>query len=200
MIECLMKNRKKVFKIALTGGGALLLSFGALLLFLDRWGQNDHAAKSDAIIVLGAHVTEQGKASGALRERTLHAVKLYKRGLAAAIITTGGIGTNPPAEARVSADLAIAAGVPARAVFLEDESHSTWENAVNAARICRFHGWRRVIIVSEPYHLFRARANFRKQGLQTVVSPSPNYVFSRRLTMTSREVVLVLRDFLLRKL
>ena len=193
-------KRNKIIKLSVAGGSIFLLGFAALMLFLDRWGQSDRAENADVIIVLGAHVTEQGKASNALRQRTLQAVKLYKRGLAAKIITTGGIGTFSPAEARVAADLAIARGVPENDVLLEDKSRSTWENATNAAQICRAHGWQRVIIVSEPYHLFRARANFRRQKLETFVSPSPNYILARRLQMTAREAILVLRDAVLFKL
>lgn len=193
-------NRKKLCKIALAASSLLLLGFGALLLFLDRWGQSDRAEAAEAVVVLGAHVTEQGMASAALRERTLQATKIYNCGLAPVLITTGGTGTFPPSEARVAADLAMTQGVPRSRIFLEEESRSTWENARNAAIICRAHGWKRVIIVSEPYHLFRACANFRKQGLEATVSPSPNYAWPRRLKMTAREAVLVLRDAVLRKL
>ncbi|MBA3831726.1 MAG: YdcF family protein [Chthoniobacterales bacterium] len=61
-----------------------------------------------------------------------------------------GIGDNPPSEARVSAVIVEQNGVSARDVLCEETSTSTWENAGNAAQICRAH------------------------GLQAFASPSPN--------------------------
>ena len=175
------------------------LALAAAMLFLDRWGQRDRAQKADAIVVLGAFVNKKGQASQSLRGRALHAAALYRRGLATKIITTGGIGDNPPAEARVSAAIAMQNGVPPRDVFSEETSTSTWENAANAAEICRAHGWKRVIIVSEPFHLWRATRNFQKCGLQAFASPSRNRAPGLRLHMTLREVPAVLRDIFVRR-
>ncbi len=169
------------------------------MIFLDRWGQPDRAQKADAIIVLGAFVDKKGRASASLRGRALHAAALYRRGLAPKIITTGGVGANWPAEARASASVARQNGVPASGVLSEETSTSTWENAANAAEICRAHGWKSVIVVSEPFHLWRATRNFEKCGLRAFASPSPNRPWRLRLQMTLREVPAVLRDILVRR-
>lgn len=169
------------------------------MLFLDRWGQSDRAQKADAIVVLGAYVRPNGEASPALRNRALHAAGLYKRGLASHIITTGGLGDNPPAEAVVSADVLKEQGIAASAISSEITSTSTWENAANAAQICRENGWTRVIIVSEPFHLWRATRNFQKQGLIAYPSPSIDHRVRFRLWMTTREVPAVLRDVFTRR-
>jgi uncharacterized SAM-binding protein YcdF (DUF218 family) len=176
-----------------------LLFFG-LAFSLDRWGQSDHAQKADAIVVLGAYVQPHGKASAALRSRALHAAELYKHGFASHIITTGGVGDNPPAEALVAAKILRENGVPQSAIVSEITSTSTWENATNADKICRQHGWKKVVIVSEPFHLFRATRNFQKQGLQAFASPAPDNRFRFRVWMTLRETPLVLRDLILRRI
>lgn len=170
-----------------------------LMLFLDRWGQSDRAQKADAIVVLGAYVRPNGKASPALRNRALHAAQLYRRGLASHIITTGGLGDNPPEEALVSAAILRENGVPPSAINSEIVSTSTWENAVNAAQICQKKGWNRVIIVSEPFHLWRATRNFGKQGLVSYPSPSVDHRVRFRLWMTMREVPAVVRDIFTRR-
>lgn len=176
-----------------------MVLLGGLMLFLDRWGQSDRAQKADAIVVLGAYVRPNGTASPALRNRALHAADLYKRGLASHIITTGGLGDNPPQEALVSAAILRENGVPSSAINSEITSTSTWENAANAARICRENGWNRVIIVSEPFHLWRATRNFQKQGLVSYPSPSVDHRVRFRLWMTMREVPAVLRDVFTRR-
>lgn len=171
---------------------------------IDSYGQREHLpsheAPADALVVLGAGVNEWGRPSRSLSERTRHAVQLWKRGLAPQLICTGGVGDNPPSEARVAADLAISLGVPASKVLLEDTSTSTRENARFAADICRARGWKRVVVVSHPYHLWRARRDFRRRGLVVYTSPvrggQVDFNFWLRLNWTAREAVLYLRDTL----
>lgn len=180
-------------------GGALLLALAGFCGFagyLDGYGQHDHARPSQAIVILGAHVLKDGVPGDALSRRTQHAAHLYHQGLAPKIICTGGVGVNPPAEARVAARLAMALGVPERDLVLEDKSRTTWENASNAARICNAHGWKSVIVVSDPYHIWRARRDFQMQGLMVYPSPARNGGWVSRFLGTSREVVVVMRDLL----
>lgn len=190
-----MKRRKLILAVA-TGGLVSLVGFGAVLAFLDRWGQRDRAQKADAIVVLGAHVMANGQPSRSLRNRAQAGAALYRRGLAPKVITTGGIGTYPPAESLVAARVVEKSGVPARDILSEETSTTTLENATNAAAICRAHGWKRVIVVSDPYHLWRARRDFEKQGLQAYTSPALNHSPRTRLRMTVREVSAVVRDVL----
>ena len=171
------------------------------MTYLDSWGQRDRAQTADCIIVLGARVHAGGKASSSLRERVVKAVELYHAGHSAQLIFTGGLGDHPPEEARVAAQLARSLGVPQSAITLEPQSHSTWENAVNAARLCRARGWQRVIVVSDPFHLWRANRDFRRLGLTSYPSPSHAAWFYRRpgarLYYDAREVLCVLRDWVL---
>jgi uncharacterized SAM-binding protein YcdF (DUF218 family) len=161
------------------------------------------ARKADAIVVLGSGVLPSGAPSLTLRARTLHAVALYKQGLAKKIICTGGIGDYPPAEARAAAGLAHRRGVPARDLVLEDKSTSTWENALYTARLCRRHGWQSVILASDGYHLWRAHYLFDRAGLKSWPSPAPDSPALtrpwRRAFRTAREAILTVRDALWRR-
>jgi uncharacterized SAM-binding protein YcdF (DUF218 family) len=177
-------------------GAALFL---ALAWQIDAYGQVDRAATADALVVLGARVLPGGEPDDSLRARTLKAVELYRQGIASTLICTGGVGDNPPAESRVAADLAIRSGVPAEKIQLEEHSTSTRENAEYAARICREQGWKKVVVVSDPYHLFRARRAFEREGLTVLTSPALDCRRNRnpreRVLWTLRETVLVLRDY-----
>ena len=196
-------GRRRLLRYLLPAMAAGLLAFAGAAALVDAYGQKERARPAQAIVVLGARVIPGGVPGDSLRARTLHAVALYRRGLAPAILCTGGVGDFPPAEAQAAAALARQQGVPAAALFLESRSTSTWENALHAARICRAHGWRRVLLVSDPYHLFRARRDFERAGLS--VHPSPavgcerNRTPGRRAFWAGREVLLILRDLLVRR-
>lgn len=192
-------RRKVTRRIAiLAATGTVIAALLALALRIDSYGQVDRAEKADAIVVLGARVLPNGEPADSLRTRTLQAAKLYRDGIAPVIICTGGVGDNPPAESKVSAALAAQNGVPQQDLILEEHSTSTRENAEYAARICRERGWKRVVVVSDPYHLLRASREFERAGLVPYTSPAldcrRNRVISERIWWTLRETALVIRD------
>ncbi len=190
---------KRFLWLALSGTGILaLLSvvlFAWLWVQIDRFGQVDRARRADVIVVLGARVWPSGQPSDALTRRTLHAVKLYKEGLAAAIICSGGLGTHPPTEAQAAARLAMDQGVPPEAIVLEEEGHSTEESAFFVSEIMHARGWQEAIVVSDAYHLWRANLLFGKAGVKVYPSPAHDerYPLSTRVYIyhLGREVVAI---------
>ncbi len=190
---------KRILCLALSGTGILALLgvvlFAWLWVQIDRFGQVDRARRADVIVVLGARVWPSGRPSDALTRRTLHAVKLYQEGLAAAIVCSGGLGTHPPTEAQAAARLAMDQGVPPEAIVLEEKGHSTEESAFFASDIMRAQGWQRAIVVSDAYHLWRANLLFGKVGVKAYPSPAHDerYPLLKRayLYHLGREVVAV---------
>ena len=190
---------KRILCLALSGTGILallgLILFAWLWVQIDRFGQVDRARRADVIVVLGARVWPSGRPSDALTRRTLHAVKLYREGLAATIVCSGGLGTHPPTEAQAAARLAMGQGVPSEDIVLEEKGHSTEESAFFASDIMRARGWQSAIVVSDAYHLWRARLLFGKAGIEVYPSPAydERYPLSRRvyLYQLGREVVAV---------
>ncbi len=67
----------------------------------------------------------------------------------------------------------VSQGVPAEAITLDTESHSTRENAVNAARLLAGIPGRKVLLTSD-YHMFRAWRVFRRVGVDTEPRPFPD--------------------------
>jgi uncharacterized SAM-binding protein YcdF (DUF218 family) len=197
-------GKKLSWKIlALVIGAGVLLPLGFLVGFLDGYGQIDRTRKADAIVILGAQVRPDGTAGLGLRMRTLHALRLYKKGVAPAIICTGGVGDYHPAEAVAAAQILLLKGVPRDAILLEDKSTSTWENATYATRICKTKGWKNVVVVSDPFHLWRAQRNFARNGVLAFGSPVAREQWKtqplRKILWTSREAILVARDWCLRR-
>jgi uncharacterized SAM-binding protein YcdF (DUF218 family) len=122
-------------------------------------------------------------------------VKLYKEGLAATIVCSGALGTFPPTEAQAAARLAVDQRVPPEAIVLEEKGHSTEESAFFVSEIMRARGWQRAIVVSDAYHLWRAKLLFGKAGVKAYPSPAHDerYPLLKRayLYHLGREVVAV---------
>jgi uncharacterized SAM-binding protein YcdF (DUF218 family) len=185
--------KRRWFVIALIVGLLLVAAIGILYQQVDARAKVDAARRADAIIVLGSAVWRGERASPSLYARTQHAIALYRAGYAPALIFCGGLGDYPPSEAEVMRRLATSAGVPASAIFLDDRSHSTEENLANAKTIMDAHGWRRALIVSDPFHLLRAEIMARDLDIEAYgsgASDSPTYTVPHlRAWYTAREAM-----------
>ncbi|MBO0702725.1 MAG: YdcF family protein [Candidatus Dormibacteraeota bacterium] len=130
--------------------------------------------RADAIVVLGA-AQYDGKPSPILQARLLHALELYRAGLAPAIITSGGREPGDDSsytEASVAAGWLIEQGVPASRVFMEPSGRTTWQSLAGVAAIGRARGFRTVILVTDPLASARAQQMALALGFQAAyVSP-----------------------------
>jgi uncharacterized SAM-binding protein YcdF (DUF218 family) len=161
--------RRVLLRLALS----LLLAWPASLSLIDAFGLQDHARPAETIVILGSRVYPGDIAGPALVRRAQHAVALYKAGLAPVIICSGGQGEpGLMSEAQAACDLAAGSGVPRSDLLLEDQAHSTEENARNTAVIMAAHGWHSAIIVSDGFHLYRSDLLFRRAGLIPYPSPA----------------------------
>lgn len=135
------------------------------------------AARADAIVVLGAG-RERGdpawgnadQPTGVALERMRYAAQLAKAsGLP--LLTTGGLhyGT-PPSEARLMADsLQRDFGVSVR--WQEEQSRTTWENARMSAEMLLPQGIKRVVVVTQAWHMQRSVWSFERAGFEVVGAP-----------------------------
>jgi uncharacterized SAM-binding protein YcdF (DUF218 family)/glycosyltransferase involved in cell wall biosynthesis len=128
--------------------------------------------KADAIVVFAGGVGESGKAGGGAQERIKRAVDLYKAGYAPFLILSSGY-VYSFHEAEVMRALAADQGVPPSAIVLEERATNTYQNVTFVADILRDHQWRRILLVSSPYHMRRAQMVWRKQAPDVTVVPTP---------------------------
>jgi uncharacterized SAM-binding protein YcdF (DUF218 family) len=154
--------------------GALGVWVGGDLLFVTAGAEEDQARPADVILVLGCSIYggSPGDPSTCIQARADHAAAVYRRGLAPYVIASGGGAPGEATEAEALTGVLTAGGVPASAVLAEDESHDTIQNILNSERIMRAHGWRTVILVTEPYHIKRAGLIARDAGLIVYLSPA----------------------------
>ena len=68
--------------------------------------------------------------------------------------------------------LALACGVPPRAIVLEDKSRDTYQNAVYSAAMLDKLGVKKILLVTSAFHMRRAEALFNAQGLEVIPAPT----------------------------
>tara|TARA_R110000823_G_scaffold198080_3_gene329157 strand:+ start:41665 stop:42486 length:822 start_codon:yes stop_codon:yes gene_type:complete len=132
---------------------------------------------ADAIVLLGGGT--RGYAHlGTLADlnqhadRLVHAVALYRANKAPVILVSGGAPQGGEHEAGQMRDILRVMGVPAQAMLLESQSLNTYENALLSARLLRERRLDRVLLVTSAFHMRRAEALFRAQGLEVIPAPT----------------------------
>jgi uncharacterized SAM-binding protein YcdF (DUF218 family) len=127
----------------------------------------------DAIIIIfGAAVRPDGRASQTLRHRVQAAAAFGKRFAQPLFIPTGGKGRYGEAEASVMARLLIDAGFPDATIMQEKTGTDTLSSVRAVAAMVR--GQPRVYACSSAYHLPRCLVLLRLAGIPTGACPPPS--------------------------
>ncbi|RMQ51299.1 hypothetical protein ALQ04_03659 [Pseudomonas cichorii] len=182
------RSRPRIAAVCFTLGlgGLWLMSLPAVVEWGARALERDQplsreqwatlAQQADAIVVLGAGRERNDLAWGADvptgvgLERLRFAAHLSKAsGLP--ILATGGLHFGePPSEAAIMAQsLQEDFGVPVR--WQEGLSRTTWENATMTAEMLQPLGIKRVVVVTQAWHMARSRWSFEKAGFTVVAAP-----------------------------
>lgn len=123
--------------------------------------------RADIILALG----------GDIGDRVAMAAKLYHQGYAPRVMLTGlenGSNMTRPNYLNWRVQFLLDEKVPGSAVILERRAGNSWEEAVNTLALLRQHGWKRVMVVSDPPHMRRL-----------------HWVWSKVFTGSGKEFVLV---------
>lgn len=181
------------------------------------WGAvTAKAEPADYVIVLGAK-TENGEPANSLKTRLDRAFFYSMKNPNTVLVLSGGTGADETdSEASVMFNYLNERGVPPERMLLEDQSSSTAENILFSSRVIKrqeekkaqmaqthlreqYHArseWDEVQIgiLTDPYHLFRAKAIAKKQGIwnPTGIAASGDRVLA--LHMWIREGFAVLKD------
>lgn len=138
-------------------------------LALAIWQRAEHwlaaaPRPADAVLVLGNRAYRNGAPNPCLTGRVDKAVALARAGLVPRLVMSGGVDREDGRiESQVMAVHARAIGY-AGPVLRENQSNSTRENLAMSAAVLHDAGVRRVIVVSEPYHLWRVERLARASG------------------------------------
>jgi len=166
--------KRLVALLVLVVGLPLAAYLAAVAKQIERQSYVDEAQISDIIVVLGA-AEYNGRPSPVLRARLDHALDLYRRGVAPRLLTSGGAGGDPQfTEGEVGRDYLVKAGVPSEAITVENEGGSTVHTIVAVAEIMRRMDLMSAVIVSDGYHIFRAKRILEHEGMIVYGSPRPD--------------------------
>lgn len=163
-------------------GGNRIVTMAAARSLEWRYVPPTETPRADAIVVLGGATRAQAwpRATDELNEgadRLIYAYRLYRAGAAPHLLLSGGNAAfvtpeTPRSEAAAMAELLTLMGVPEEAIWLEDASFNTYENALLSREILAAQGAERVVLVTSALHMPRAAAIFRKQGIEIIPAPT----------------------------
>ncbi len=169
-----MKNRgiKKAIKILIALLAAVLL-IGLCVLGVNVFVKSSVSDKiltvekakdmnADCIIVLGAGLRPDGKPTWMLEDRIKVGDELYKNHAAPKIIMSGDHGKESYDEVNAMKKYAKSEGVPSKDIFMDHAGFETYDTMYRARDVF---GAKKVIIVTQKYHLYRAMYAAKKLGL-----------------------------------
>ncbi len=149
---------------------------------------------ADCIIVLGCRVWSDNTPSAMLSDRLKRGVELYKAGAAPKLLMSGDHGREDYDEVNVMRKYAEEAGVDSKDIFTDHAGFSTYETMYRAKEVFKA---KKVIIVTQSYHLYRAVYDAEKLGLEAVgvVSYERDYD-SKQPYRDVREIAARCKDFI----
>ena len=148
----------------------------------------------DCILVLGAGVKANGSPSDMLRDRLEVGIELYELGASDRILMSGDHMQHDYDEVGVMKRYAVDAGVPSEHVFLDHAGLSTYDSLYRAANL---YGAKKVLIVTQEYHLYRALYIARSLGMEAYGVSASLRPYRAQIVRDVREVAARVKDVLL---
>lgn len=150
------------------------------------------AYDADCILVLGCLVREDGTPSNMLHDRLQRGVELYKAGAAPKLLMSGDHGREDYDEVNTMKQFALDAGIASADVFMDHAGFSTYESLYRAKEVF---GVKKVIIVTQKYHLYRALHIANKLGLEAVGVAADYRSYAGQTYRDVREILARNKDF-----
>jgi uncharacterized SAM-binding protein YcdF (DUF218 family) len=159
----------------------------ALILVIN--GLRERVEPADLAVVLGTEVYLNGEPSPQLKARLDRAIELFRQHLFPQIVVSGGIEQNGTDETLAMRQYLMRQGVPAEAILLDPRGSDTMDTAENTVALMNQHGWKRIIVISQYFHLPRCELAFRKAGTKHVLVSYARFFGWHDLWAITRELV-----------
>ena len=147
---------------------------------------------ADCIMVLGCGIEDEETPSPMLKDRLDVGIELYKQGAAPKILLSGDNGTEKHDEIHVMLKYAKEAGIPDKDIFCDHAGFSTYDSMYRAGSIFNA---RRVIVVTQTYHQYRALYIGDKLGFEACGVASDQETYFGQSFRESREILARIKDF-----
>jgi SanA protein len=125
-------------------------------------GRSRSGTSAPVALVLGAGLRPDGSPSLMLADRLAVAADLYRTGRVGTVLASGDHGTHAYDEVTAMRQRLVELGVPDERVFTDHAGFDTWSSVVRAKAVF---GARRVLVVTQGFHLGRAVWLARRAGL-----------------------------------
>jgi len=156
-----------------------------------RGGDCSGLSDMDCVIVLGAGIWGD-EPSPMLEDRLAKGLELYEAGVVPKIIMSGDHGQTDYDEVNLMKSYAKERGVPSEDVFMDHAGFSTYDSMYRAKHVFRA---KRVVIVTQEYHLYRAVYIANQLGLDAYgVSTDPR-IYGDEAFREAREILARDKDF-----
>ena len=133
---------------------------------------------ADCIIVLGAGVRNDNTPTKMLEDRIIIGDRLYNENAANKIIMSGDHGRKEYDEVNVMKKYAIDEGIPSEGIFMDHAGFETYDTMYRAKEIF---GVKKVVIVTQKYHLYRALYIAKSLGLEAYGVSSDLRYYSKKM-------------------
>jgi vancomycin permeability regulator SanA len=194
-LECAARAERKAF-VALSirsrrpayvcgALAALVLACNAAVIAGGTPFDASAAETADCALVLGARVYENGDVSQVLEDRLQTALDLYRAGKVSRILVSGDHHKDGYDEVNAMRRWLEARGVPPGDVFLDHAGLDTYSSMARAREVFRA---RRVIVVTQRFHLPRALYIARALGLEADGAPADRRVYRGAIWFELREI------------
>ena len=147
----------------------------------------------DCILVLGCKVQADGEPSAMLHDRLRRGVELFQMGAAPKLLMSGDHGTMTYNEVQSMKLFAIDEGIASSDIFMDHAGFSTYESIYRAQDIFQA---KKIIIVTQEYHLYRALYVAKALGLEAYGVSSDYRNYSGQTARDVREILARNKDFL----
>lgn len=139
----------------------------------------------DCILVLGAGV-RGAKPSPMLEDRLLQGISLYEQKVAGKIIMSGDHGKEEYDEVNVMKNFAIERGIKSEDIFMDHTGFSSYDSVYRAKEIFQA---KKVVIVTQKYHLYRAIYIAKQLGMEAYGVASNPREYAGQFFREIREII-----------
>ena len=162
----------------------------------DRIVESDNLPEEDmdCILVLGCQVKKGGEPSHMLRDRLQRGVEVYELDASDKLLMSGDHGRIDYNEVKTMKQYAVDEGIDSENVFMDHAGFSTYESIYRAKEVF---GVKKMIIVTQKYHLYRALYIAEQLGIEAYGVASDYHIYVGQSVRDLREVLARTKDFVI---
>jgi len=146
----------------------------------------------DCALILGCKVKANGRPSDMLHDRLQRGVELYNAEVVPKLLMSGDHGQTEYDEVNTMKQFALDDGIASSDVFMDHAGFSTYESMYRAREVFDA---KKIVIVTQEYHLYRAIFIARKLGIEAYGIPADYHIYAGQSARDAREILARYKDY-----